>query len=305
MSNQSPRRPGSSPRLRGTPARTLVGMAYPRIIPAPAGNTRPRRTPWKNPTDHPRACGEHSLVKSPRRSDNGSSPRLRGTLLRCSSPASPSRIIPAPAGNTSQGNAYDLQVSDHPRACGEHPLPRRAKRGRFGSSPRLRGTLVPHSQLGFRRRIIPAPAGNTSAPQPNAATHQDHPRACGEHGKLAALINYYNGSSPRLRGTRRPPRRQPMVRRIIPAPAGNTYRPKALYGMTTDHPRACGEHSALVLMQRGRCGSSPRLRGTRGCGIRPGAGGRIIPAPAGNTRTVTSCYNDTFSTGKKPPKHTV
>ncbi|RYM91470.1 hypothetical protein PG2010B_1367 [Bifidobacterium animalis subsp. lactis] len=111
---------GSSPRLRGTPTVGFTVDGAPGIIPALAGNTKPptciRPARW----DHPRACGEHHRAPPSSRMMLGSSPRLRGTPH----PACPrhcrSGIIPALAGNTSNGLLPLACHRDHPRACGEH-----------------------------------------------------------------------------------------------------------------------------------------------------------------------------------------
>ena len=50
---------GSSPRMRGTPGRSLRWPAIWRIIPAHAGNTEKSRYRMPETGDHPRACGEH------------------------------------------------------------------------------------------------------------------------------------------------------------------------------------------------------------------------------------------------------
>ena len=69
---------GSSPRVRGKPARADVVVAVPRLIPARAGKTPtvlPRaRTLWA----HPRACGENITAALDIISGVGSSPRVRG-----------------------------------------------------------------------------------------------------------------------------------------------------------------------------------------------------------------------------------
>ena len=49
------------------------------------------------------------------------------------------------------------------------------------------------------------------------------------------------------------------------------------------HPRACGEHLFPEGHESHARGSSPRLRGTRGCDQHDRAERRFIPAPAGNT----------------------
>ena len=51
--------PGSSPRMRGTRARIWRMPWHAGIIPAYAGNTRPRQTTVARQRDHPRVCGEH------------------------------------------------------------------------------------------------------------------------------------------------------------------------------------------------------------------------------------------------------
>ena len=135
---------GSSPRVRGTPTPASIQCWSTRFIPACAGNTgapkglclgtavfipacagntrvsarRPRC-----PTVHPRVCGEHHARPRLRLSQNGSSPRVRGTRwfgrdLRCSH-----WFIPACAGNTSGRDPRWLCLSVHPRVCGEHVRP--------------------------------------------------------------------------------------------------------------------------------------------------------------------------------------
>ena len=132
----------------------------------------------------------------------------------------------------------------------------------WGSSPRLRGT----------RAVLAYP------PHP-----QDHPRACGEHVEDDTAAGGSLGSSPRLRGTQQPLRQTTTTRGIIPALAGNTQYFLSRIAAARDHPRACGEHSAISPCAARTLGSSPRLRGTHTrCAILVTIGG-IIPALAGNT----------------------
>ena len=94
---------GSSPRMRGTLAAAFVGPPPARFIPAHAGNTPARsRHPGAGdrPTVHPRACGEHPHQESINRHGYGSSPRMRGTPRPRPPTRSPTRFIPAHAGNT-------------------------------------------------------------------------------------------------------------------------------------------------------------------------------------------------------------
>ena len=52
---------GSSPPVRGTLWQVLRQSAFPRFIPACAGNTEIQRCISANPAVHPRLCGEHGL----------------------------------------------------------------------------------------------------------------------------------------------------------------------------------------------------------------------------------------------------
>ncbi len=153
---------GSSPRPRGTRRHRADLRLGTRIIPAPAGNTHAISRRASPTADHPRACGEHRILGAFEVVGNGSSPRLRGTLPLTEAIAVFRRIIPAPAGNTMRRGYGARGQPDHPRACGEHFSLDGIDQDGTGSSPRLRGTLRLRDARFIPRRIIPAPAGNTS-----------------------------------------------------------------------------------------------------------------------------------------------
>ena len=95
--------------------------------------------------------------------DEGSSPRVRGTLENIACFFKNLGIIPACAGNTAALTSACGGRRDHPRVCGEHyadDLPELAKEG---SSPRVRGTRLVDGVGYLPRGIIPACAGNTTA----------------------------------------------------------------------------------------------------------------------------------------------
>ena len=73
---------GSSPRLRGTHSFTNSRNLMSRFIPASAGNTSWPSSAPRSLSVHPRVCGEHDLILGFLIGTAGSSPRLRGTLLR-------------------------------------------------------------------------------------------------------------------------------------------------------------------------------------------------------------------------------
>ena len=108
---------------------------------------------------------------------------------------------------------------------------------------------------------------------------------CGEHLCCCRLVEDGVGSSPHVRGT--PNHKEPVGRLlgIIPACAGNTIRQPPTKQSKRDHPRMCGEHSALKDTNSENRGSSPHVRGTHLVLRELVHGAGIIPACAGNTLT--------------------
>ena len=152
---------GSSPRMRGALVGHALRLRKPRIIPADAGSTcrsNARRIDWK---DHPRGCGEHLLEQCLQLEDVGSSPRMRGAHIQARGFIIYSRIIPADAGSTVTAPIIWESPADHPRGCGEHSADWTATHSHGGSSPRMRGALIPFCFRVFQIRIIPADAGST------------------------------------------------------------------------------------------------------------------------------------------------
>ncbi len=97
----------------------------------------------------------------------------------------------------------------------------------------------------------------------SAACRAVHPRACGELHFTGWTGKRVYGSSPRMRGTR-----------TIPL-SPKTFAPV--------HPRACGELLSRPSATTVMIGSSPRMRGTHPIHSPHQAGGRFIPAHAGNS----------------------
>ncbi len=216
---------GSSPRVRGTRASATKPTAPESV--------------------HPRVCGEHDAGLLQAFSCDGSSPRVRGT---------PSASPPRPC-----------RAAVHPRVCGEHAAGLAWESARRGSSPRVRGTRQLEQMNRSTNRFIPACAGNTSAGRPSAsrAARRFIPACAGNTAVAATDRAASNGSSPRVRGTRR---RTP-IRGVA----------------TTVHPRVCGEHHTGFAGWCLGAGSSPRVRGTRRMTPRHRRHNRFIPACAGNT----------------------
>ena len=91
---------GSSPRVRGTDFVRCFCCCSWRFIPACAGNRLFFVLVKLVITVHPRVCGEQQLVVPKNTSISGSSPRVRGTVIRCSDRLMLLRFIPACAGNS-------------------------------------------------------------------------------------------------------------------------------------------------------------------------------------------------------------
>ena len=255
---------GSSPRVRGTPQNHRDHDGFDRFIPARAGNTIAGTSEVTVVGVHPRACGEHTLRIIAIRAGAGSSPRVRGTRHHSDGRRACRRFIPARAGNTQVARLQHRLSAVHPRAW--------------------RGTHHHHPRRGQQCRFIPARAGNTKRTRLSAIPSPVHPRACGEHLEQARDTVFDNGSSPRVRGTRRRHGCRGGHRRFIPARAGNTSRHSRSGERSSVHPRACGEHTGTHEFGHVVGGSSPRVRGTL-VGNRVGdAFDRFIPARAGNTR---------------------
>ena len=167
--------------MRGTHRGTASVRTHTGIIPACAGNTTYPKSGTPRLRDHPRVCGEHQLKTDKTATIEGSSPRVRGTRIGRRTRTRREGIIPACAGNTAASwFAHDL-LGDHPRVCGEHVPGTTGKVMMWGSSPRVRGTLIEPEYL--------------------ASLDVDHPRVCGEHAPGLELHVPTLGSSPRVRGT--------------------------------------------------------------------------------------------------------
>ena len=170
---------GSSPRVRGLRLGGKEVSITTGIIPARAGFTT--STPWGVTVvrDHPRACGVYAHFRENARVHSGSSPRVRGLLVRHGVARNNFRIIPARAGFTGKVYLSLVGVWDHPRACGVYRDARLDARHHRGSSPRVRGLRAPARTPAPSTRIIPARAGFTWSREVMGRPHGDHPRACG------------------------------------------------------------------------------------------------------------------------------
>ena len=230
---------------------------------------------------HPRACGESGFHLDAGPGRRGSSPRMRGKLFLQAGRALPVRFIPAHAGKAKDWICTGFQPTVHPRACGESLANYFRVSVDYGSSPRMRGKLERENKELRLPRFIPAHAGKAFESHPEGQLQTVHPRACGESVSIALTGSLFAGSSPRMRGKPRRPRRLLPLGRFIPAHAGKagSWLNNAL--TSSVHPRACGESIPVGWSANGYYGSSPRMRGKLCNGRCYRYFPRFIPAHAG------------------------
>ena len=128
-----------------------------------------------------------------------------------------------------------------------------------------------------------------------------HPRVCGELAGIGFFVLALDGSSPRVRGTRRhDPRGGLPGPRFIPACAGNSRRSAARQScIAGSSPRVRGTRRARREGRPGHavhprvCGELERVGGGLGRGL------RFIPACAGNSMSLANRSTPTFGSSPR------
>ena len=257
-----------------------------RIIPARAGFTRARRGKGPRAADHPRSRGVYCDCGRFVAAQKGSSPLARGLRILRDAARTATRIIPARAGFTDPCGLPASQRQDHPRSRGVYPGAAASRGDPLGSSPLARGLRVREPWTCWAVGIIPARAGFTDGSITLSANTRDHPRSRGVylrvpdrrvHGPLdhPRSRGVYSWTTPALAagvGS------SPLARGLLDAP----HDPLEMPG---DHPRSRGVYPGGLWRPWTPPGSSPLARGLPQEGEGVGAGGGIIPARAGFTRT--------------------
>ena len=117
---------------------------------------------------------------------------------------------------------------------------------------------------------------------PLTGTSSAHPRSRGEHRHLCRRCLCGCGSSPLARGTCPVCLLCLLLRRLIPARAGNIRTCSRMELSSSAHPRSRGEHKQRTDGLSQWLGSSPLARGTSYLCIEEQLATRLIPARAGN-----------------------
>ena len=152
---------GSSPRVRGKHAAQCSPDSEGGLIPACAGKTQDSSVPTYQAGAHPRVCGENPHASPAVRAWRGSSPRVRGKRQWVVAWGFRGGLIPACAGKTAWLTQTRPCLRAHPRVCGENRLKFVLGFMESGSSPRVRGKLIPPPKLIETTGLIPACAGKT------------------------------------------------------------------------------------------------------------------------------------------------
>ena len=211
---------GLSPRGRGNLALTANPIGIIGSIPAWAGEPSTYRDSNEVTTVYPRVGGGTEANRTIAERLAGLSPRGRGNhrwrcpqLLR-------ERSIPAWAGEPPPGAYLPSSITVYPRVGGGTKAIRTRDAGLTGLSPRGRGNPSAPTSLKYRRRSIPAWAGEPQQRLPGRPGDTVYPRVGGGTPLPGPLRSQPGGLSPRGRGN--PPRSVCQLARSgsIPAWAG-------------------------------------------------------------------------------------
>ena len=216
----SPQYRGLSPRVRGNPARKGKTAAANGSIPACAGEPSGWTAAGRGQSVYPRVCGGTMVQSVALATAVGLSPRVRGNHQSPARSGMRDRSIPACAGEPHTLPEIVRRGEVYPRVCGGTRVGLRLAVGSNGLSPRVRGNLPLYDPAQDAIRSIPACAGE---PMNAVATQKFfgvYPRVCGgtEGGGAGNIVG--NGLSPRVRGNRRVVVTAAVMRRSIPACAG-------------------------------------------------------------------------------------
>ena len=211
------------------------------------------------------------------------SPLTRGTRIFGFQSCLNIRFIPAYAGNSPAENGSPRRDSVHPRLRGELTAAPLCHHFPCGSSPLTRGTRIFKRNGRSTQRFIPAYAGNSRSFGRYSDFRSVHPRLRGELCFLICFSVGQRGSSPLTRGTPACKRSITLVKRFIPAYAGNSVEETDDHLDQAVHPRLRGELVQRTTTKCVRFGSSPLTRGTLIKEHAVLAHGRFIPAYAGNS----------------------
>ena len=195
--------PGLSPPTRGNQPAPCAAAASMRSIPAHAGEPSPPTTPRASTGVYPRPRGGTPKASSHSRNGRGLSPPTRGNRAMSAPLTASARSIPAHAGEPVSHYARDAVQSVYPRPRGGTASANGTSPSNPGLSPPTRGNLAPATRRAYRRRSIPAHAGEPDMRFPDSRQGRVYPRPRGGTLAAFAIRDYGVGLSPPTRGNRK------------------------------------------------------------------------------------------------------
>ncbi len=169
---------------------------------------------------YPRVCGGTRERRSGPLCRGGLSPRVRGNRHSSGMRWPVSRSIPACAGEPRGGRAVRRDDQVYPRVCGGTRWASSFCCVYDGLSPRVRGNPPAAIKETWRKRSIPACAGEPPVRVKAHSGQRVYPRVCGGTATRHDTMTDTRGLSPRVRGNRARALPAHVMGRSIPACAG-------------------------------------------------------------------------------------
>ena len=248
--------------MRGSPDRLQRRRRRRGSIPTSAGQP-PRCASLRGPGwVYPHECGAAQIAFNGVEGGEGLSPRVRGSPFRFDSAVDSSRSIPTSAGQPHQPDKGTAALQVYPHECGAASEPAWKRRRTEGLSPRVRGSRRHRHTSECRPRSIPTSAGQPSPAGPTTTRCRVYPHECGAARISGITWHGTYGLSPRVRGSRRTPRRGPGRPGSIPTSAGQPPDDWQLVRWQSVYPHECGAAFREREYERPTPGLSPRVRGS-------------------------------------------
>ncbi len=186
---------------------------------------------------------------------------------------------------------------DHPHAYGDKQESLYAVSRSIGSSPRVWGQGIQHSNNAVIVGIIPTRMGTSALFSPFLVSPWDHPHAYGDKRIVFTFSCKSVGSSPRVWGQASSKTSPTPLTRIIPTRMGTRTWSDVINPAQSYHPHAYGDKKSPAVLTAPSTGSSPRVwgQGLRVHHRRIQAG--IIPTRMGTSNT----HRSTFTTYRDHP----
>ncbi len=254
---------GLSPRVRGNQVFGRFADDVDGSIPACAGEPPSVDCGHELMSVYPRVCGGTPHFCRGRQISQGLSPRVRGNPKGLDADGVGVGSIPACAGEPVVASLTRVPVRVYPRVCGGTSDAERIRAAAAGLSPRVRGNRTDGTRLTISERSIPACAGEPAGALRKNRNRKVYPRVCGGTGLMGRASRLAKGLSPRVRGNPFFASRNEIIRRSIPACAGEPLLDPVGRPDDRVYPRVCGGTLTRGRLSAKREGLSPRVRGNQ------------------------------------------